>query len=234
MEDSDPFGEAFESAISDVELFGHEGACPLAHEAGDPRIILITGENAGGKSFFAKAIASYLHHQHPKAVEVISVSMGMRTSPGMHRAFMFGEEGRDSTGKISLRAVLGGLHTCKGRDNPHVLVLDEPDIGLSEGYRAGLGDLLTEFGRDLPQHTRALIVVTHSRAVAGKLTALNPTCLRIGDDHRPTAEWIRHGDPVRSAADIEELAMKATLRMRAIQAVLNDRQAVRASKPPGP
>lgn len=234
MEGKDPFGEAFKEALSDAELFGRDGACPLAHEAGNPRVVLITGSNAGGKSFFAKAIASYLHHEYPKAVEVISVSMGMRTSPGMHRVFMFGEESRDSTGKISLRAVLGGLNTCRGRENQHVLVLDEPDIGLSEGYRAGLGDLLTGFARDLPEHTRALIVVTHSRAVAGKLMAVNPTCLRIGDDRRPTNEWLRDGDPARSAADVEELAMKATLRMRAIQAVLNDRQAARTSRPPGP
>jgi energy-coupling factor transporter ATP-binding protein EcfA2 len=231
MKSADPFGDAFEDALADTDLFGPGGACPVVHEPGNRRLFLITGENAGGKSFFSKVVASFVHEESPGAIEFINVSMGMRTAPGMHRVFMFGEESRDSTGKISLGAVLGSLRTCRSREKPHVLVLDEPDIGLSEGYRAGLGDLLAAFGAELPELTRALVVVTHSREVARRLMPLAPTCIRIGEDHRPTAEWIRDGDPVRTIEELEGLAMKATPRIRAILAVLNTRKAERQTSP---
>lgn len=220
----DPFGDAFEAAVSDAELFGADGACPMLHEPGDPRLILITGTNGGGKSFLTKALSSYLHLEAPGKIEWMPVSMSMRTSPGMHRAFMFGDEGRESTGRISLTSVLGGLRTCRGRNNPHVLILDEPDVGLSESYQHGLGDLLTDFAAGLPDLTRALIVVTHSRTIAGALSRAGATKLRIGDDLRPTDDWIRDGEKPRTAKDVEELPEKTRARMKAIQAVINARK----------
>ncbi len=190
-------------------------------EPGNPRLILISGSNGGGKSFLVKALGSYLHLEAKGKVEWMAVGMSLRTSPGMARAFMFGDEGRESTGRISLKAVLGGLRTCKGREHPHALILDEPDVGLSEGYQAGLGELLSDFAGDLPALTRALIVVTHSRTIAKALSDAGATCVRIGDDLRPTADWIRDGDSPRTAKDIEELSDRTIARMRAIQAVIN-------------
>lgn len=232
--DTDFFAETLQDAIADAELFGPEGACPGRHEPGNPRLIVISGENAGGKSFFAKALNSFMQQGAPKEVEWMPVSMVMRTSPGMHRAFMFGNESNESTGRISLKAVLGGLRTCQGRENPHVLLLDEPDIGLSEGYQAALGQMLAEFAAEMPSHTRALIVVSHSRPLVAALMPLGPTCIRIGDDLRPTAEWIRDGDLPKTTADIEALGAKAVKRMRAISAVMAARRKERQAETPSP
>lgn len=232
--DHDVFADAFEAAIEDADLFGPEGACPTLHEPGNPRLIVISGENAGGKSFFAKALNAFMQEDDPKQVEWMPVSMGMRTSPGLHRSFMFGDESNESTGRISLKAVLGGLRTCQSRERPHVLLLDEPDIGLAESYQAALGQLLAEFAADLPVHTRALIVVSHSRALVSALMPLKPTCIRVGDDLRPTAEWIREGDLPKTPADIEALGKKAMMRMRAISAVMTARRAERSAERPSP
>lgn len=232
--DSDVFADALEAALDDADLFGSAGACPTLHEPGNPRLIVISGENAGGKSFFVKALNAFMQEDAPKQVEWMPVSMGMRTSPGMHRVFMFGEESNESTGRISLKAVLGGLRTCQSREKSHVLLLDEPDIGLAESYQAALGQMLAGFAADMPAHTRALIIVSHSRSLVSALMALGPTCIRVGDDLRSTAEWIREGDLPKTPADIEALGTKAMTRMRAISAVMNARRAERRAGSPAP
>lgn len=222
MPEDHAFADCLADAVADEEYFGIDGPCPILKEAGNPRLVLISGENAGGKSFFAKVLSATVR-SHEKKIEWMPVSMSMRTQTGMHRVFMFGDEGRDSTGKISLHAVLGGLQTCRGRDNPHVLLLDEPDVGLSEGYQAALGDLLAEFASSMPEKTEALVVVTHSRALAAKLMPLGPICIRVGDDRRKTKDWIAEGDLHRTADDIRNLAKKGVERLRRIQRVIDQR-----------
>lgn len=138
---------------------------------------------------------------------------------------MFGDESTSSTGQASFRAVRGGLTTCRGRTTPHILIMDEPDIGLSEGYQAALGDMIDEFASDLPDTTVGLLVVSHARPLISKLMHLNPTCIRVGDDLRPTRQWLEQGDLPRTIADIESLRDKALTRFRAIHAVAEARKA---------
>jgi len=56
------------------------------------------------------------------------ISMHRRIEPGIERAFIFGEDHTSSTGNISARTALTGLSTSRNRDNPHILMYDEPDI----------------------------------------------------------------------------------------------------------
>jgi ATPase subunit of ABC transporter with duplicated ATPase domains len=234
-EHHDVFTSALETTIGDDELFGQDAPCPIRTEGENSRIVLITGPNAGGKSFFARALSANVSAQRDTCnIEYLPVSMGIRTMQGMHRVFMYGEEGRDSTGRISLRAVLGGLKTCRGREGPHMLLLDEPDVGLSDSYQRALGELLCGFAKDLPDNTSGLILVTHSRPLAAEFMQAKPTCIRVGEDLRPTATWIREGDLPRTVEDVETLAERSAARMRAIQAVLNERQQARASAAPRP
>jgi len=213
----------------DEELFGADGPCPVRVEPGaNPRLLLVTGANAGGKSLVCRVLNARAH-EIPKETggrfEFMRVGMGKRTAPGMERAFIFGgNEDRESTGRISANAVKGGLNTCRGRKHPHVLCLDEPDIGLSEEMQGGLGAALAAFAADLPAHTEGLIVVTHSRHVVRPLLPLAPWCLRAGDDLRPTAEWVAAAPVPATAEDFLGLGAAATARLRAVQAVLDARR----------
>ena len=227
------FTQVIQSCIDDAEFFGPQGACPASIEPGHPRLLVISGENAGGKSFFAKVMRSRLREALPHC-EWIPISMTTRTSSGMHRAFMFGDESTSSTGQTSFRAVRGALTTCRGRDTPHVLLLDEPDIGLSEGYQGALGEMVEEFASNLPETTQGLVVVSHARPLIGKLMHLDPTCVRVGDDLRPTREWLKNGDLPRSIADIEALRDKALARFRAIHAAVESRKLEKAGQAPKP
>ena len=47
-----------------------------------------------------------------------------------------------STENISVRTALAGIRNSRDRTHPHILMLDEPDIGLSEGYQKALGEEL--------------------------------------------------------------------------------------------
>lgn len=230
----DIFVRSLDDTLADADLFGPEGVCPVRHEGGNPHVVLVSGANAGGKSFFGRYLGVGIRaHEDECRIEYLPVTMGMRTAPGLHRAFMFpGEEGRESTGRISVAAVLGGLRTCRGRSSPHWLLLDEPDVGLSESYQRALGETLRTFALDLPENTAGIVVVTHSRMLASEFTGADPTMIRVGDDLRPTREWIGQGDLPRSAADVEGLSDVALKRMRAIARIMEARrQAERADNP---
>jgi hypothetical protein len=111
------------------DLFGEAGPCPVLVEPGtDPRLLLVTGGNAGGKSLVCRFLDAKSRDESGKRVEFMRVGMGLRTQSGIQRAMMFGDEERESTGRISSDAVVGGMETCRRRDTPHILCLDEPDI----------------------------------------------------------------------------------------------------------
>lgn len=178
-------------------------AFPSVYQPGRGRLVAVTGDNASGKSLFAKLAAQVLYERKP-SIEAILVGMRLRTQGGIERAFIFGDEGTSSTGNISVGTVLGGIRTARGREHDHALLLDEPDIGLSEGYQSAVGEALASFASGLPEHTQLLLVVTHSRRILAKLLPLCPHHVRFGDQ-RTLQEVVAWVEPDRSAADLEKL-----------------------------
>jgi energy-coupling factor transporter ATP-binding protein EcfA2 len=198
--------------------------CPIqAHlEAGAPdsRVLVITGGNASGKSFFAK-VAEALTRQTYET-EFMRVGMERRTAGGFASAFMFGDESWQSTGQISVNAVMGGLSTCRKREKNHVLCLDEPDIGLSEEYQAAMGETLARFAEDLPEKTRGLIVVTHSRHLLRPLLRLQPIHLRVGEP-MTLEEYVNRPMTPRPVEDLETLGERAVEIFRVINDLMSGR-----------
>lgn len=217
-----------EGLSSDNEFFGPSGPCPVAVErpAGAPMVALVTGENGGGKSFLVKVLCSRMYHGH----DVLGMDIGMsrRTEGGIQRAMIFGAGGDsdNSTGLITAAAALAGIRNSTGRDGPpRMLLLDEPDIGLSETFADALGRRLASFCGDLPLDCAGVVVVTHNRMIASRLAAIGPWMLRVGPDLRPTSEWLRNGPlPVDDGA-IEDLISGARQRRSDIQAILDRRVA---------
>jgi hypothetical protein len=223
--------DAVERTLAEHDYFGADGPVPAWAEFGHPKFALVTGENASGKSFVVRAMAEKLREAHPR-MEVIPITMNGRSRAGIERLAIWGDESRQSTGRLSVRAVLGGLRTCREREHDHVLVLDEPDIGLGESYAAALGAYLAEFAADMPVRTRGLVVVTHSRPLVTGLVPVEPTSIRVGDDQRPLAAWLRDGPLPRSIEDIEALGERSSATMSGINRVRNAR--LEAKAPAGP
>ncbi len=117
-----------------------DAAIPYVWVPGDGNLVVVTGENAGGKSFFRR-VASSIARLPENKMEVIPISMEGRRQVAYNvcLAFVYGDEEHDATGVNSIRTVLTGISTCQGRETDHVVIWDEPDIGLSEGNAASVG-----------------------------------------------------------------------------------------------
>jgi predicted ATPase len=207
----------------DLELFHSEGPCPISFEDGENgRLLVVTGENASGKSLYCKALSALV--DKAGGYEVMHVGMGLRTTSGIQKSLMFGDENMESTGSVSMGTILTGVSTIRARKSPHYLLLDEPDIGLGESYQAAAGHYLARLGGDLPEHTHGLLVVSHARHLVAPLIEAGAMSVRVGDDRRPVREWIQVGDLPKTIEDLEALPTKSHERFLAIQDALSNRK----------
>lgn len=205
--------------IKEVDYFkGNPPALDVSIQQQKSKLLIMTGENAMGKSFMRR-----LYHQAMRKygdIECIPVSQEARTTSGIHRAFMFGDEGEESTGAISCHSVKGGISTCKARKEAHAIIFDEPDIGLSDSYARGLGIVLRDFVKKVPKKTFAVIVTSHNRNLIKELLPLNPNHLRFGSP-MTLDEWVnREVEP----ASPEELGERSIDTWRKISAILEKRK----------
>jgi hypothetical protein len=164
-----------------------------------PRLCVITGPNASGKSLVRKILAARYQQNH---VEYIHTSQEKRaSSSGIQRVFIYGDEAEDSTGFNSVKMVLTAIRTGQGREKPFGLMLDEPEIGCSEETAAAIG---IRVARDLETmtHLDGLYIITHSRALVARLLQLEPTHWRLEDDETLTNWAFRLTRPVESLEDL--------------------------------
>jgi hypothetical protein len=187
-------------------------------------VLVVTGENASGKSL-AFLILNNLVRSFGKEdkidVLVMDIGMGRRTKSGIERAFMFGDEHLDSTGNISINVMQTGVKNSRSKDRYHYLMLDEPDIGVGEGYHNAIGQFLGEFAGTLPEKCLGLIVATHSRKITAKLLDAGASSLRLGNDLRDISDWIIHGDIEKSLDDLNNLKTVSLERFRGVSKMLN-------------
>ena len=182
-------------------------ALTMRHVPGTSRLCLVLGPNATGKSLLRRLAGAACKAKH---IEFMPISMEFRTGQqfGVGRAFVYGgTEMENSTGENSSRSVVGGIRTCRARENPHVIFWDEPDIGLSDGYARGMGRAIAALAQDTPEHTVAAFVVTHRKALVRELLAVNPHVVFTGDESAASLdEWLaRDEEPM----DIEALPKRS-------------------------
>ena len=98
---------------------------------------------------------------------------------------------------------------------------DEPDLGLSDDWAAGMGQALCAFAKNLPATTYGALVVTHSRALVRELLPASPHYLYFGTKKAPVslAEWV---DRKPVARDISKLSGESHTRFKLIQKILNE------------
>ncbi len=160
--------------------FFSEGVMTCAYEPGDSKLVLVTGENATGKSFLRRVIGAALREHE---IESIALSMQFRTDRDrMERIFVYGDEATAATGSLSASSVIGAISTSRGRDTKHAIVWDEPDVGLSDNYAAGAADEILEFANDPPKNLLFAMVTTHRRTMLERLAVGKPHHLRLGDE----------------------------------------------------
>lgn len=214
--------EHFLADVLDTRFFdpseSEDGIAPLTAslQHGKGKLVVVTGENASGKSLLRRLVCAVLHKAD---VECIHTSQEKRSNGGIERAFIYGTEIEESTGYISTHAITGAIRTSKARENRHALYLDEPDIGLSDGYAASAGILIRDFMREPPDKLMATFVVSHNKALIRQLAEIEPWHLRMGDEQSDLNAWL---DAPITPLNIEELREKHHDRFRRVSALLKD------------
>lgn len=208
-------------------LFATEGSpFDATVHNGDPRLMVVVGENASGKSLFLRILAAKVNLA---GAVPITLSIRERTGAGssdvsgLRRVMMFGDEAAQSTGATSvtaLNAAFGNLDRPTGT----ILALDEPELGLSDGYARALGEYIGQQTADaLPDTCAGVVVVTHSRSlITGLLTTcgVTPTLVSLGRS-ATLEQWL--ADPeVRTVEDLLSLADVGRERFRWAGAALRD------------
>lgn len=195
--------------------------------AGDPRLVLIVGENASGKSLFFRALIgrAQMYKASPITISIRERSgSGTFEMAGMRRAMMFGEENEQSTGATSVKVVSTGFKNLASREKS-VLGLDEPEMGLSDGYAEAFGEYIGAMAYDTPTSCLGVIVVTHSRILARGLVGgfgKAPTFVRLGEGPSTLDEWLDTPE-VHSVDELLALHDIGFERWRTVSKLLGDK-----------
>lgn len=159
--------------------------CSLEEGAG--RLVIVTGENASGKSVFRRALTT---HSRRQGVKVMSFSPEQKAQGGIVGAFVYGTEEYQSTGSNSVRLILNAIKTSRNHDEDHIVIFDEPESGLSDDYAAGVGNELSEYASNLPPRVSLVAVISHSRPLLTPLSTAKPTHVSLGH-HLSLSDWLK-------------------------------------------
>lgn len=196
---------------------------------GVPNVLLVAGDNCSGKSLLAETLRAWVSRDK---LPTISVSIRERTGSGlsdfagMRRAMMFGNECESSTGAISARTVDTAFSTLQSRaDEGHsaLLVLDEPELGLSEGYAGALGEHIGQLSLQMSPLACGLVLVSHSKALAQRLAeALGgaPSFLHMGTP-LSFEQWLQ-APASRTVAELLALPVANREGLRAVSKILSE------------
>lgn len=184
----------------------------------NPKLCVITGPNASGKSLVRKVIYGRARENQ---IEVMYFSQSARCTGGIARAFIYGDDSEDSTGRNSADLILKANKTGLSREKPFYFVFDEPEIGCGEELQAAIGMKLATMVDSIPQML-GMFVVTHSREVVKQLLPSSPTHWRLDQDGLTLEQWVtREVIPV----SIEELSDLNFRRWRIVEAMTkNDKK----------
>ena len=192
--------QAAEWAATQSWQFCEEGSpLPVPHYVPGrvERLLVITGDNASGKSVMASVVGAAFRDRAMRGgkqkVEVVPVTMRARTDDGGARLFLFSGDGYFATGAVSVGAAVKGLDRLG--DHPgSLVVLDEPEVGLAPGYAYAMGSLIADRVGSLPAGDGGVVLVSHSRelvrgVVEGLGEAGEPSFIHLGAPTTIT-EWI--------------------------------------------
>jgi hypothetical protein len=153
-----------------------EGVLQGKVECGNEKLVVITGDNASGKSLFRKIL--HLNYQDQK-ITLVNTSQQGRSESGIVRAMMYGSEADEATGAISTKVFLKAIETGKLGKYPMAILFDEPEIGCSEEVQMAMGIKLASSYLDMK--VDCTYIISHSRQLLKQLAPCNPTHVRLGN-----------------------------------------------------
>ena len=165
-----------------IEYFGDEGVFDFNYTNNESPVTIITGDNASGKSFVRKIFQAMCAYKIPKKIECIHLSQEGRCQSGIPSAIIYGTEDGESTGSNTITTMLTTFKTSHSRENDHFIIFDEPEIGLSDEYSAGMGIRIKQFIKEAPDSFFGAVVISHNKDLIKGLLDLNPNHMNMSDD----------------------------------------------------
>lgn len=160
--------EARDYRLFDAKMPDGTLAFPNMHvENNESKVIIIYGDNASGKSLIATLFEYNLRKLEPK-IPTRNACMANRTESGFQKAFIYGDESSQSTGQTSIMVAMKAFNATL-EDTSGVVILDEPDVGLSDRFQAPLGQLIAQKALGFGDH--GLILISHSKLLIDSFMA---------------------------------------------------------------
>ena len=212
------FAGVLQSMLNDTSFWTHPSNPFTARLEINPEsnVFVVVGDNACGKSFFVDTARTVARNLNPE-VSTVSISIRERTGSGtdpmaaMRRAMMFGDEQEQSTGAISAGMIQKGFNNLQSRleeGKKSVLVLDEPELGLSENFHAAVGSLIAQLASQTDPQSGAAVIVSHSRRLVTALmqTANVPVSAVVMGEHQGLAQWLEDSEdkPIEELLALKE------------------------------
>lgn len=240
------FAGVLQSMLNDTSFWTHPANPFNARLQINPEsnVFVVVGDNACGKSFFVDIARAVARDLNPE-VSTVSISIRERTGSGtdpmaaMRRAMMFGDEQEQSTGAISAGMVQKGFNNLQSRleeGKNSVLVLDEPELGLSETFHAAVGALIAQLASQTDPKSGAAVIVSHSRRLVTALmqTTNVPVSTVVMGEHQDLAHWLEDAED-KSIEDLIALKERNRDNHRQLDSIFKEiRQANSKQKSPGP
>jgi len=184
-----------------------------------PSLAVIVGENANGKSFVRRVVKEAYQRLDMECI-ALSVQGRRQVAYNPMLVFVYGDEDTRSTGDNSVGTILGAMKTSAGREKPHAIFWDEPDLGLSEGWAACAGREIAAFLKKKPELLQGVFLVTHSRPMLRELRHLNPLFVYVGEDRQFNSldEWL--DAPIPTYGKLGDLQAAGLARFRKLSRML--------------
>ena len=115
-------------------------------------------------------------------------------------------------------------------EDKHVIIFDEPDIGLSEAFIPAIVQYIAQYYQELPETSGGIIMVTHNRLLVKELMNVNPMTIRIGSQ-QSTLDWIQNGSPIKTIEDLLNIKNVSNERYGEIRTYLQKQKEEKKKKP---
>lgn len=139
----------------------------------DSRLMMIAGDNSSGKSLVVEYLRTWSKIMHDFATVQISIrertGAGLSDMAGMRRTCMYGDDSEQGTGATSVEVLVTAFDNLADRikdGKATLLVLDEPEMGLSPAYAGAMGQYITQRIEAIDSDKAFVVVVSHSQSLA--------------------------------------------------------------------
>lgn len=201
----------------ETDVFGN-----MSIKFNDSNLTVMYGENASGKSFISNVLQQYCRAQKDTHISVRALSVANRTRSSIEKSMIFGDESEQSTGETSYSVTKLCLDSFKKDESKSIVILDEPDIGLSRKYSKAFAKYIVDIVNETDPNEKSIVIVSHNiDFIKVIIEYYGKPINHIGvNTEMSLIEWM-NDDTEYSIEDLNILKKIGISKWRAIQSIIN-------------